>query len=65
MENFELSVQRFDQFADEYAQRFIDLNTYSDSIDRFCDLIGNNHQKNIGTRLRHRECYPFAKKQVS
>lgn len=42
MENFELSVQRFDQFAAEYAQRFIDLNDYSDSIERFCDWIGND-----------------------
>lgn len=42
MENFELSVQRFDQFAAEYAQRFMDLNAYSDSIGRFCNFIGNN-----------------------
>lgn len=45
MENFELSVKRFDQFADEYAQRFMDLNAYSDSIDRFCDLVGNERPK--------------------
>lgn len=45
MENFELSVKRFDQFADEYAQRFMDLNAYSDSIDRFCDLVGNERAK--------------------
>lgn len=45
MENFKLSVQRFDQFATEYAQRFVDLNAYSDSIDRFCDCIENNEPK--------------------
>ena len=45
MENFELSVQRFDQFAAEYAQRFMDLNAYSDSMERFCDLIGNERPK--------------------
>jgi trans-aconitate methyltransferase len=39
MKNFDLSVQRFDQFAVEYANRFMDLNAYSDSIDRFCDSI--------------------------
>ncbi len=39
MENFDISVQRFDEFASEYAQRFMDLNSYSDSIDRFCDYI--------------------------
>jgi len=43
MENFELSVQRFDQFAAEYANRFMDLNAYSDSIELFCNLIGNDH----------------------
>lgn len=42
MKNFELSVRRFDQFAAEYAQRFMDLNAYSDSVNRFCDLIGND-----------------------
>lgn len=45
MENFELSVQRFDQFAAEYAKRFMDLNAYSDSIDRFCDWMGNDHPR--------------------
>lgn len=39
MENFELSIQRFDEFADEYAQRFMELDSYSDSIDAFCNLI--------------------------
>jgi len=43
MENFELSVQRFDQFAAEYDNRFMDLNAYSDSIELFCNLIGNDH----------------------
>ena len=45
MENFDLSVRRFDEFAGEYAQRFIDLNAYSDSIDRFCDWIENDQPK--------------------
>lgn len=45
MENFELSVQRFDQFAAEYAQRFMDMNAYSDSINRFCDCVGNDQPK--------------------
>jgi len=40
MMNFDLSIQRFDQFADEYAQRFMDLKDYADSIERFCDWIG-------------------------
>jgi len=45
MNNFDLSVQRFDEFAAEYAQRFMDLNAYSDSIERFCDWIGNDKPK--------------------
>lgn len=45
MKNFDLSVQRFDQFAAEYAQRFMDLNAYSDSIERFCELIGPKEPK--------------------
>lgn len=39
MENFSISVQRFDDFANEYARRFMDMDSYSDSIERFCDLI--------------------------
>ncbi len=45
MENFEISVQRFDEFAEEYARRFMELNAYSDSIDRFCDCIGNDRPR--------------------
>ncbi len=45
MENFELSVQGFDEFAADYAQRFMDVKSYSDSIDLFCNLIGNTKPK--------------------
>lgn len=45
MENFDISVQRFDQFAAEYAQRFMDLNAYSGSIDHFCNLISTEKPK--------------------
>lgn len=63
MNNFDLSVQRFDEFAAEYAQRFMDLNVYSDSIERFCDWIGNDKPKilelgcgpgNVTRLLKHR-----------
>lgn len=53
MENFELSVQRFDEFANEYAQRFADVDGYADSIDRFCDLIIN-----IGPNILELACGP-------
>jgi trans-aconitate methyltransferase len=45
MENFDVSVKRFDEFAAEYAQRFMDLNAYSDSIDYFCNLISAGKPK--------------------
>ena len=45
MDNFECSVQRFDQFAADYALRFMDMKAYSDSIDRFCDWIGKPEPK--------------------
>jgi len=45
MKNFDVSVLRFDQFAAEYAQRFMDTESYSASIDRFCDLIGTGKPK--------------------
>jgi len=45
MEDFNISVQRFDEFAVEYAQRFMDVNAYTDSIERFCELIGTKEAK--------------------
>lgn len=45
IKNYDLSVQRFDEFAAEYAQRFSDLNAYLDSIERFCDWIENDQPK--------------------
>jgi ubiquinone/menaquinone biosynthesis C-methylase UbiE len=42
MENFDISVQRFDEFAEEFANRFADVSSYANSIDRFCELIGND-----------------------
>lgn len=45
MENFDISVQRFDEFAAEYAQRFMNHESYMDSINRFCILIKSNQPK--------------------
>jgi len=39
MENFELSVQRFDEFAEEYARRFDNVNGYLANLNHFCNLI--------------------------
>lgn len=45
MDSFEISVQRFDEFAEEYAKRFMDIGSYRSSIDMFCDLIISNKPK--------------------
>jgi SAM-dependent methyltransferase len=45
MDNFAFSVQRFDEFASRYAQRFADIEPYRHGIDRFCDLITNQRPR--------------------
>lgn len=41
--NFEISVQRFNEFAEEYTVRFSDVSGYLDSIESFCRAISNKH----------------------
>lgn len=36
MDAFIVSVQRFDEFASEYASRFMNIDSYIDSVDVFC-----------------------------
>ena len=43
MENFELSVQRFDEFAEEYANRFDNVSGYSDQLLHFCNQIKSDN----------------------
>jgi ubiquinone/menaquinone biosynthesis C-methylase UbiE len=38
-ENFDLSVQRFDEFAEEYASRFENISGYIDQLTYFCNQI--------------------------
>jgi hypothetical protein len=45
MDAFGISVKRFDEFAEEYAKRFMDISSYKSSIDMFCDLIIGNQPK--------------------
>jgi ubiquinone/menaquinone biosynthesis C-methylase UbiE len=45
MDSFERSVERFDEFAEEYAKRFMDIDSYRSSIDKFCDLIISDKPK--------------------
>ncbi len=45
MDSFEISVERFDEFAEEYAKRFMDIGSYRSSIDMFCDLIISDKPK--------------------
>lgn len=39
MDNFELSVQRFDEFAEEYANRFDNISGYIEHLSNFCRLV--------------------------
>lgn len=43
MENFELSVQRFDEFAEEYASHFDNVNGYIEHLSHFCNLIKSDN----------------------
>ena len=45
MDHFELSVQRFDEFAEEFGRQFVSVEAYSDSLDRFCTLIKSDDAK--------------------
>ena len=46
MDTFEISVKRFDEFASEYAERFMNIDSYRIHFDKFSDLI-DNKQSNI------------------
>jgi ubiquinone/menaquinone biosynthesis C-methylase UbiE len=37
MDAFNVSVQKFDEFAEEYASRFMNIDSYIDSVDKFCE----------------------------
>ena len=39
MDTFKVSVKRFDEFASEYAERFMNIDLYRIHISKFCDLI--------------------------
>ncbi len=39
MENFDLSVQRFNEFAEEYANRFDNVSGYIEHLSHFCRLV--------------------------
>lgn len=42
---FEISVKRFDEFALEYAEIFMNINSYQKHIDEFCKLINSSKPK--------------------
>jgi len=43
MENFDVSVQRFDEFAEEYASRFDNISGYIEQLTHFCTLIKSDN----------------------
>ncbi len=42
MENFDISVKRFDEFAEEYASRFDNVSGYLEQLTYFCNLINTD-----------------------
>ncbi len=45
MDKFEISVNRFDEFASEYAERFMNIDSYQKHFDEFSDMIESNQPK--------------------
>ncbi len=44
-DTFKISVEIFDEFASEYAARFMNIESYILHFDKFCDLIENKAPK--------------------
>jgi trans-aconitate methyltransferase len=42
MNNFDISVGKFNEFANEYASRFMAVDSYKESLDLFCNLSQSN-----------------------
>jgi ubiquinone/menaquinone biosynthesis C-methylase UbiE len=53
MDTFEISIQRFDEFAREYAARFSNIDAYLPSVDKFCGLLSS-----IKPRILELACGP-------
>jgi SAM-dependent methyltransferase len=45
MDNFSQSVKRFDEYASEYARRFMDIEMYRSLIDHFCELVAEHNPR--------------------
>jgi len=53
MNNFDVSVSKFNEFANEYASRFMSVDSYQESLDLFCNL-----SKNSSPRILELACGP-------
>lgn len=45
MDTYGISIKRFDEFASAYAERFMNIDSYSKHFEVFCDLIENKQPK--------------------
>jgi ubiquinone/menaquinone biosynthesis C-methylase UbiE len=45
MDSFTISIKRFDEFASEYAENFMNIDSYRKHFDKFCDLIDTKNPK--------------------
>lgn len=65
MENFELSVQRFDEFAEEYASRFDNVSGYFNQLSWFVSQVKKKQPGYFGIGLRPRQCDQISEKPLS
>ena len=45
MNKFKISVKRFDEFATEYTEKFMNIDSYRVHLDKFCDLLENKQPR--------------------
>lgn len=62
---FKISVQRFDDYAKDYAQRFSSIGSYQDSVDKFCELITSSKPCIIDLACGHGRYTQHLRKQFS
>jgi ubiquinone/menaquinone biosynthesis C-methylase UbiE len=45
MDTFEISIKRFNEFAAEYSEKFMNIDSYLKYLENFCDSIGSMRPK--------------------
>ncbi len=45
MENLDITINSFNNSAENYMKKFMSMDLYNDTFDRFCELVSNKHPK--------------------